>query len=167
MAITFNENLRYAAINFGINRTNSTGAFVGLGFGNVSAITVYGGGFVPVTDILDNWGDYNSLSPIFLAHYNDSQWTQGLAGSANFTSISVIPTATAAINTGSATWAIIWPSNPLIGAMGDIDIPSEYFLVCSVSTSTGDGIIKFDLDTMFSTGTPKPIASGAISATTT
>lgn len=165
MSVTFNRNLEYAAIGLGLNSNTGYGGYVGLSNGNSSAITIYSGTQPTAATILSSWASYNSGNASFLAHYTGAQWTQALSGTANFTSITTFPGAVSASHSGTATWGIIWPTNPALSGMASGTIPSDYFLVCNVSTLPGTGIIKFDPNLTFTQGASKAIADGAISAT--
>lgn len=163
MAVTFNRNLEYAAIGVGLGGGGDV-SYVGGLFGNNSAVSIFSGSQPTAAAIVANWGIYNSTNPVFLAHYDNCRWTEAVARTANFCTITTFHAAVPAANTGTAGWAIIWPTNPVMSDMTAL-LPSNYFLVCAVSTLPGSGIIKFDPDLNFTQGINKSIADAAIAAT--
>lgn len=134
------------------------------GLNAASSVTIYSGVQPTAAAIAAAWASYNSTQPSFLCHYTGVIWVQALAGKAPFASINTFPADATPTNNGTGTWAIIWPSNVLLAAMGDATIPNVDFIVGPVSLTDGDGIIKFD-SVAFATSTPKPLAEGILYCT--
>lgn len=97
--------------------------------------------------IADNWTSYNST---YLFHMQNVQYkldsptsnTQsGLIINAN------TPTSNTALNTGTASWCIIWCSNVpngsgSAGSIGHSTLPNSQFLVGPVTYAYGNGIVR-------------------------
>ncbi len=187
MTVTFNSNLKYVAISYGMNinsapidgivypglacnyynevNPNDPASLTPSDNGNRSAITIYSGTQPTALGVINNWSLYNSSNNIFLAHYNGAIWAQGSTLTSNITSVTVLPPAVNPTNAGIATWAIIWPSNASISALNSSTIPSNYFLVCSASLIDGTGIVKFYPNLIFTLGIPKSITDVSIPLT--
>jgi hypothetical protein len=127
------------------------------------AITVYKGTQPSQADITANWPSYKTGSTDFLCHYSGSVWTQQPAHG-NLLGMSTVPTASSnAQQSGTATWAILWMTNPLIGVMSSDTIPTINFMVVPCSDSIGNGVIRYQ-DPLFEVGQPKPITEASLTS---
>ena len=61
-------------------------------------------------------------------------------------------------------WCILWTTNPAQSAMGEATIPTDKFMVCSVTTLAASGVIRFSSSTDFTTGVAKALSDGVITA---
>jgi len=123
------------------------------------AITIYSGSKPSAAGIAAAFASYNSGNANFLAHYVGATW----AYSTNTLSLSAIPAAVNASNTGTGTWCILWGTNPALGAM-NAALPTTIFTVGDVSDAGGVGILRFS-STAFTSGVSKVIIDGSLAAT--
>ena len=153
MTIKFHPNVGKLFIGRGI---------LGGGLTADSAITVYDGVQPTAQQILDNWASYSSNSANCLAHYVAANWIQPVNNTAPYACISKFPVAAPAFHSGIGKWAILWSTNPSLGAMALATIPTNSFIVVPVSNMQGHGVIRFDTDTNFTSGVSKDIIDGVI-----
>lgn len=97
----------------------------------------------------------------FLGHFTGAAWSQP---STLIASITTFPAAVQASNSGTATWCIIWTTNPTLSDMGSATIPSTSFIVGPVSSLTGTGLVRFS-STTFTAGASISILDGLITTT--
>lgn len=110
------------------------------------SLTVFAGAQPTATDITNNWDDYNGA---YLFHMRGvdyklasptSNTLCGLVTNANY------PTSESAINSGTASWCIIWCSDIASGSspgeLGDTTIPNTQFIVGPVTLYSGNGIVR-------------------------
>lgn len=97
----------------------------------------------------------------FLGHFTGAVWSQP---SSLIASITTFPAAVQASNSGTATWCIIWTTNPALSAMGSTTIPTTSFIVGPVSSLAGTGLVRFD-SVAFTAGTSISILDGLITTT--
>lgn len=166
MALQFSEYVALTAINrgilFGLRPSQQT-IMRAIEASDAVAITIYAGEQPLAADLISNWTSYESSSPNFLGHYNGVIWKQPLFATQKFISISTFPAPITPVNNGTATWCIIWETNPLIAAMNTGSIPNTKFIVAPCSSMTGNGVIRF-VDPIFSTAATKTISDGVIVA---
>lgn len=126
-----------------------------------SCVTVYKGTMPTPADIIVNWSAYNSGSADYLVNYDDGKWN--LPSWAAMLQLSTLPSARTPVNTGTATWAIIWVDNPQPDAplLAGTVLPSTTFMVVNVSDLLGDGVVRFTSPALVS-GTPVAIADATI-----
>jgi hypothetical protein len=153
--IQFHSNLAKLFLQYGLLRH---------GLGVDSAITVYSGVQPTAQQILDNWPEYNAYSVNCLAHYNDVMWSQPLNNTANFISISKFPVSPNHPHNGIGQWCILWGGNPPIEDIAEPLIPTNEFIVGPISLLSGNGIVRYNDDLVFTAGSPKIMADGVISA---
>lgn len=111
------------------------------------AVTVYSGVQPAASAITTTWTNYNSL---FLVHIQNV-----VLQCANFAATNPIIDLSSsgsgtAVNSGTAAWAILWPTNPTQASVQGGTIPSTQFVVCDVSTILGLGVIRFNSTTITS-----------------
>lgn len=150
MAIIFSQSIsgtmiaRGIMVPMGMTTTASSSITVSL--------TVYSGVQPSAATIASSWSSYNTTYLFHLpgVSYFIPNWdnTTLLGG---YMTKNNNPTAVAAINSGTASWAIIWCSNVAAGSgAGQIQnatIPNTSFLVGPVTLDSGNGIVKlFDLN---------------------
>lgn len=158
MTIIFHPNICQLAIGRGI---------LGAGYTSASGISIYSGVQPLATDIITNWSTYNSNNAKFLAHYYGGIWSHPLGGAATFCSLTTFPAPVNASNTGTASWCILWTTNPTAPQLASAGIPTATFLIGPVSILTDNGIIRFNPDLSFTAGVSKAIADGVISVSST
>lgn len=127
-------------------------------------MTIYAGTAPTPDQIVANWSAYNSTTADYLVHFTNAQWTQ--AGSTNPTSliqITTVPTAVAAVRSGTATWAILWAGQPSGGQLSGTTLPFSNFLVVNVSDQVGDGVVRFS-STTFTSGVSVSVFDGTFSS---
>ena len=78
--------------------------------------------------------------------------------------LGTVPAAKVAVNSGVASWAILWAT-----AISDVGVaggtlPHSSFILVPCSDSIGNGVIRFD-DSTFTNGDLKVILDGSIGAT--
>ena len=109
------------------------------------AITVYSGVQPTAQQVEANWLNYKSSNSNCLAHYSGSVAPTFTYNSGTltyyFTNTSNAITATA-LNSGSATWAIIWMATTVDISLTSIPALSR-FVVVPVTTNSGTGIIRY------------------------
>lgn len=109
------------------------------------ALTVYSG-IQPTAQIVEaSWTSYNSNNSICLAHYNSSAAPVFYYNSGTltyfFTNTSGAITTTA-LNSGTATWAIIWMTDNADISLTSIPASGK-FVVVPVTTTGGVGVIRY------------------------
>lgn len=134
-------------------------------FANPCAISVYSGAQPTSSNITASWPTYNSDAPNFLAHFNGAAWTQ--PSNSVLLQLTIPPAATA-LNSGTASWAILWATNVAPGAVsgqvGGTTLPSPNFIVVPCSNGTGIGVIRFN-NTSIAALSSVTILDGSIGAT--
>ena len=155
MTVKFHPNIANLMIGKGI---------LAAGYNEPSGITIYSGTQPTAEEIATNWSLYNSTNSNFLAHYSGAVWTQPLDGAAKFCSITTFPPAVSPVNSGTGTWCIVWSSNPSLASLASSTIPNEVFIVGEVSSLAASGIVRFNPDNTFVSGTAKEISDGVITA---
>ena len=134
MTIIYHRNIRNTYLAAGIMRFLTGGTVTA----NVSAaITFYSGSQPTAAQIESAWADYNSSYLFHLPNFSIQQ------PNANVTNTGIIivnyglPTPQTAINTGVATWAILWIKNVLAGTatgqIGGATLPDTKFVILPIS----------------------------------
>lgn len=140
--------------------------FIGRGllsaFSSPCSISVYSG-FQPTSaQVTADWPSYASTNSNFLCHYTGAAWAQPNSGI--MMSMGTFPAAQLALNTGTATWCILWTTAVTSLNAAGVTLPHPTFIVAPCSDSIGDGVIRFD-DPVFVSGVSKVILDGSIGAT--
>lgn len=104
-------------------------------------ITVYSGAIPTPATISSIWVTYNSSASNYLIHFTGVRISQIIFN--NLLQMSNSPAAATAVNTGTASWAIIWCGQPSGAQLSSSSLPFSNFLVTSVSDITGTGIVRF------------------------
>jgi hypothetical protein len=135
----------------------------------VYAVTVFSGTQPGAIDLISDWSGSNYNSQ-YLCHWPavvlDQPNEMSIGQGTEIVLYDVITPATAA-NTGTASWAVLWPSVPDESSIQASSIPSTKFIIGSASDLDGNGIVKF-FDTNLTQGTTYTIdqisiiASGGI-----
>lgn len=143
MAIIFYRSIRHVFLHMGIIRSG-TGASSSL-TRSTFAITVYSGAQPSAADITSTWTNYNTT---FLAHWQGVVLDQPAAGgtidSLQYLSLYTATGSSTAANSGTASWAIMWPTNPTQATISGTSLPSTSFIVLPVSLITGSGMVRFN-----------------------
>lgn len=125
-----------------------------------TAITIYSGVQPSAATIVSNWSTYNSTNASLLVHFNSIVWALA-ANNSSAVDVSTTPSATP-INTGTATWAILWTNMAVTTAqLASGTLPTPLFFVAPVSNINGTGIVRFTSNSMTS-GTAVTIADAGI-----
>ena len=156
MTIKFNQSMRNIVIGSGImvilsDVIRAPGSFDPVDtITGKAGITIWSGSQPTAANIITNWTSYNSS---FLCHWQDvvliqsNSYLAGIGASITLSSAG----STTAINSGTAGWGIIWPSNPSQSQVSNTSITSTKFIVVSVSEIGLGGVIMLD-DTSIITG---------------
>lgn len=111
----------------------------------IRAFTVYSGVQPTAQTVEASWTSYNSSNSICLAHYNSSAAPSYSYNSGTltyyFTNTSNTITATA-LNSGTATWAIIWMTDNADISLTSIPASGK-FVVVPVTNTSGVGVIRY------------------------
>lgn len=126
-------------------------------YGN--GITVYSGAQPTAAQILANWSNYKSSNSNFLVHFVGNYWDQPYKG--NLLDLYNMSEATP-INTGVASWAILYTNNILFSQLNAASIPNSSFLVLPVTTTAEKGVIRL-ADINIVSGVPLSITAGSLS----
>jgi hypothetical protein len=152
MAIQFSQSVRNLFIGRGL-----LGAFV-----SPCSISVYSGVQPTSAQVTANWASYASTNAIFLNHYTGGTWTQPSNGI--MMQLSTVPATQIALNSGTATWCILWTSAVTAANVAAGTLPNISFIVAPCSDSVGSGVVRF-ADPIFVSGATKIILDGSIGAT--
>lgn len=132
------------------------------GASNVTvSLTVYDGTQPNSSNILSNWGSYNTS---FLYHKTDVVYYQpnhNNVSNGNYITLETLPAAQTAVANGNANWVIIWTANHPEANVNNASIPSNSFIIGPVSNVYSNGIVKFS-NTTFVTGNTYNIADSLI-----
>jgi hypothetical protein len=152
MTVQFHSNIRNLIVGRGLS----------LGFTSPCAISIFGGARPTAAQITSSWASYNTSNPNFLAHYLGATWTNPNGGTV--LTLTTIPAAVNALNTGTGVWAILWATNISGASVAGSTLPSTQFIVVDVSEFAGTGVIKFT-SAEFTSGVSKAILLGNINVT--
>ncbi len=131
MAVLWYRNIQNLWCNVILRDSASSGRF---------GVTVYAGAQPAATTISSSWTSYNSN---FLLHIDNVVISApSIASVSPQLTLSSSASATA-FNTGTASWAILWPTFPTQATIQGSSLPSTRFLVVPVSSSTGTGVVRF------------------------
>lgn len=110
--------------------------------GSVKPFTVYSGIQPTAQQVEANWTSYKSSNSNCLAHYTGAvfQFNSG-TNTYYWTNTTSSITATA-LNSGTATWAIIWQNTPVDVSLTSIP-SSGRFVVVPVTNTSGVGVIRY------------------------
>lgn len=114
------------------------------------AITLYSGVQPSADTIVSSWASYNTS---FLVHWPNIPILNPFAELASpYITNDTLPSAVAASNSGTASWAILWGANPLAGTgagqISNATIPTTTFIIVPVSDVFGTGILKLTTTTI-------------------
>lgn len=127
----------------------------------------YGAGFFVTLNIQSNapravkiTTSAGADAPYLLGHYLGGVWNQPQSG---LLLQLAIPPTTTAINTGIATWAILWTQNITRVQVDSATLPNTQFILVPVSNDVGSGVIRF-ANTGFVSNVSKVISDGSLDA---
>jgi len=109
------------------------------------AVTVYSGPQPTAQTVEQNWLSYNSSNSICLAHYTGSAGITFQYNAPTLTYFFTNPTNTitsTALNSGVATWAIIWMAQSVDISLLSVPANSK-FVVVPVTNTSGVGVIRY------------------------
>lgn len=151
MAVLFQKNIRnfmsWAFISQGTNSTS-------YGLTTTYAITVFSGVQPSASTIQSSWSSYNTT---FLCHwqgvilYNVYSQSPASSGYPQGFVLQNNPGSVTAINSGTASWCILWPTNPTQATVSGSSLPSTKFMVGPVSNQASNGLVRF-ISTSFTSG---------------
>jgi hypothetical protein len=117
----------------------------GTGFGSpAGSITIYSGEQPTADTVAANWSSYRTTNASCITHIQTGityGWNPATS-TTFFTNVSGSITGTA-LNTGTATWAILWDTTVTPVQAGLTTLPDERFLVVPVGTTSSNAVIRF------------------------
>lgn len=114
------------------------------GTSNVTvSMTVYEGTQPNCNTIIQNWGTYNTSYLLHQTGVLINQPNFNTSSNGNYITLSALPAAQTASNTGNANWVIIWTNNLEEANVNEAIIPSNTFIVGPVSNVYSNGVIKY------------------------
>jgi hypothetical protein len=133
--------------------------------GSGGSMTVYSGEQPTADTVAASWSSYRTTNDACIAHIQTSPtWQHNVLTSTTFfTNVSGAITATA-LNTGTATWAILWDADVTSVQAGLTTLPDDRFLVVPVGTTSSNAIIRFT-NTNFVPGNAVTPYDGGITVT--
>ena len=144
MALTFFSDLLNAFVHNGIYSQVSWNASVN------SSVTVFSGSQPSAASVVSSWSTYSSA---YLVHWTGVQWPtptgNNTLGSGNQITANT-PAAQNAFRSGTAAWAIWWPSNISEATVQGSSLPSTSFVILPVSGSAGTGCVRLTSTTIAS-----------------
>lgn len=162
MTIRFNQNIKKPFLDKVIKN-----GFQPRNVGN--GITIYSGIQPKAEIIVNNWTSYKSNNSIYLTHFNEGGWKLHESGEllqlqSGFSDKGGPWMPSVPLRSGVATWAILWGGNITQSQTDSFVIPMNNFIVASVTSVNGSGIIRFE-NVAFIGGTAVTIYDGTIGAT--
>jgi len=130
-----------------------------------SAISIYSGTQPTPIDVINNFSSYNTSNTKFLAHYINAKWALTTEG--QVITLTVIPAAVIALNSGVAVWGILWAgaaSGHTQAALASTTIPNSKFMIVPVGLTNTTGVVLFN-DLTFTAGVSKSILAGNMVST--
>lgn len=120
------------------------------------SVTVYSGVKPTAASITSSWSSYNTTYLFHQPGVNYIQANYNLVPGGGFLSRTNTPTPVTALNSGTASWCIVWCSNVLAGSstgqIGNSTLPNVNFIVGDVTIGSGNGIVTLsDLNVTSST----------------
>lgn len=108
------------------------------------SMTIYSGAQPTADDVAANWSNYRSSVASCIAHIQTAPtyYFNAPTSTTYFTNVSQSVSATA-LNTGTATWAILWDTTITPVQAGLTTLPDTRFLVVPVGTTSSNAIIRF------------------------
>lgn len=154
MAIIYNYNIRNLWCNAGILEAGTN--WSSNPYRSTWGVTVLSGAQPSASTITSGWSSYNTAYlchwqgvVIYQANGDTSGAAQGLA--------LYSPTSTPNANdSGTASWAIMWPTNPSEATIQGSSLPSTQFIVVPVTDTAGNGVIRL-ASTSLTIGNPYSI----------
>lgn len=140
MAVIFFRNIRNLILSRGIRDSATTV--------NTFAFTIFSGVQPTASTVAGNWTNYNTT---FLAHWQGgvvSQANANTSGVSQTLTLSTIPGAVTANASGTASWAIMWPTNPSQATISGSSLPNTSFIILPVSDIAGNGMLKLTSTTV-------------------
>lgn len=125
------------------------------GFSSPS-LTIYSGAQPTPATLISSWSSYNNTNSSLLYHAQ-SGLTLTLAASEISIYGSALP-ATIPVRAGTAAWGVIWSGSVAYSSMGTSTIPSTTFMICPVTASDSNGVVKLQSASM-TTSTTATITS--------
>ena len=120
--------------------------------GSGGSMTIYSGAQPTADTVAASWSSYRTSNSICIAHIQTAPtYSYNYATSTTyFTNVSGSVSSTA-LNSGTATWAILWQGSVTPVQAGLVTLPDDEFLVVPVGTTSSNAIIRFT-NTNFTSG---------------
>ena len=137
MALQFSSSIKTLYASKAIMGANSM-------FGTNTPVTIYSGVQPSATDFIKNWSSIyrsDATNSSHLAHFLNTGWTR-----TNSTiTMTIFPYNTTPIRNGTATWAVVWQAgaNYTSSSWSSQYPPTLYFAIVPVTTTAGNGVIRF------------------------
>ena len=121
----------------------STGSSLPFSSNSVS-ISIYSGDQPAANHVVANWSSlYRSgvSNTPHLVTFNYCGWTR----TKSTITMTTFPPSSTPLKEGTATWAIVWGGSTQVpnNANQSTGIPAAYFVIVPVTTTSGDGVIRF------------------------
>lgn len=134
MALIYNSGIR-----------NLATSNINAGFSSPS-LTIYSGAQPTPATLISSWSSYNNTNSNLLWHAQ-SGLTLTIPASGVSIYASTTPSAIP-VRDGIASWAVMWSSSVAYSAMGTSTIPTQSFMICPVSVTTGNGVVRLTSTTL-------------------
>jgi hypothetical protein len=129
--------------------------------GQVGSMTVYSGEQPTADTVAANWSSYRSTNAACIAHIQTPiTWQHNNPTSTTYFVNTLSSVTATALNTGTATWAIMWGTSITPVQAGLTALPDEEFLVVPVGTTASNAIIRFTNTNFVAGGSVTPYDGG-------
>lgn len=173
MAIVFQKNVRNSFLNGGTILGLTYAAATANPFDNLSGnsvavcVTFWGGVQPSAADLATNWiSTYKTTALLHLVNFQIIQSNAKVANTGITVSNSGLPTAAAALNSGTVTWAVIWPSSFAASNISAVtSLPASYpkHIITPVSDVAGSYPLRM-ANTVLVAGTSYSITDFSLTA---
>lgn len=108
------------------------------------SMTIYSGEQPTADAVAASWGTYRTTNASCIAHIQAAPtYYYNFPTSTTYFTAVLSPVSSTALNTGTATWAILWDTVVTPVQAGLTTLPDERFLVVPVGTTSSNAIIRF------------------------
>jgi hypothetical protein len=129
--------------------------------GQVGSMTVYSGEQPTADTVAASWSSYRTTNAACIAHVQTPiTWQHNNPTSTTYFVNTLSSVTATALNTGTATWAILWRSDVTPVQAGLTALPDEEFLVVPVGTTASNAIIRFTNTNFVAGGAVTPFDGG-------
>ena len=142
MAIIFNYNIRnllmHTGIHCGANTVNPSTSTTT----SVWGLTILSGVQPSAATITSTWTNYNTTYLYHVQNVTLATSFSNTPGAPQGLILDSTPSSVAAENSGTASWGIMWPTNPTEVTIQSSSLPSTRFIVLPVTDTLGTGPIR-------------------------